>query len=69
MVGDMLRFCAQVCMPYNDDLRGKILIKAYSSFYTTHPRSVKMYQALRRSFWWFGMKKNVANFMVKCLVC
>lgn len=69
MVDDVLKFCNQVYVPSDDDVRHKILMKAYSSFYTSHIKSVKISQDLRRSFWWYGMKVDVATFVVKCLVC
>ena len=28
-----------------------------------------MYQDLKRNFWWQGMKKDVAEFVAKCLIC
>lgn len=69
MIDDVLRFHNQVFVPSDDELRRKILTKAYSSLYTTHPKSVKIYQNLGRSFWWFGMKMDVTDFIAKCLVC
>ncbi|KAL0549088.1 hypothetical protein IC582_013568 [Cucumis melo] len=34
-----------------------------------HPRSTKMYQDLRCVYWWRNMKREVANFVSRCLVC
>ena len=34
-----------------------------------HPGSTKMYHDLRRHYWWEGMKREVADFMARCLVC
>ena len=28
-----------------------------------------MYKDLKESFWWPGMKKDVAKFVDKCLIC
>jgi len=28
-----------------------------------------MYQDLRKDFWWNGMKKDVAEYVSKCLTC
>ena len=28
-----------------------------------------MYQDLKTSYWWFGMKKDVFDFVTKCMVC
>ena len=34
-----------------------------------HPGSTKMYQDLKTSYWWFGMKRDVSKFVTKCMVC
>lgn len=34
-----------------------------------HPEATKMYQDLKKMFWWPGMKKDVAEFMYACLTC
>ncbi|KAA0048617.1 ty3-gypsy retrotransposon protein [Cucumis melo var. makuwa] len=33
-----------------------------------HPGSTKMYQDLKRVYWWRNMKREVAEFVSKCLV-
>ena len=34
-----------------------------------HLGSTKMYQDLKVSYWWSGMKRYVLEFVTKCLVC
>ena len=34
-----------------------------------HPGITKMYNDLKREFWWPGMKKDVTQFVLKCLTC
>jgi len=34
-----------------------------------HPVATKMYQDLKRLFWWPGMKNEIAEFVYACLVC
>ncbi|KAL0551537.1 hypothetical protein IC582_010626 [Cucumis melo] len=34
-----------------------------------HPGSTKMYQDLKQVYWWCNMKREVAEFVSKCLVC
>jgi hypothetical protein len=34
-----------------------------------HPVATKMYQDLKKLFWWPGMKRDVAEFVFACLVC
>ena len=51
-----------------DDLRKTIMEEAHCLTYAMHPDSIKMYRTIKKSYWWFGMKKDIAKFMSKCLV-
>nr|GFD15716.1 hypothetical protein [Tanacetum cinerariifolium] len=31
--------------------------------------SMKMYHGLKQHFWWSGMKRDVATFVSRCLIC
>ncbi|XP_059629830.1 uncharacterized protein LOC132272753 [Cornus florida] len=53
----------------NGDLKRKILDEAHHSRYTVHPGDTKMYHDLKRQFWWEGMKRDVAEFVSRCLTC
>ncbi|CAA0830064.1 Uncharacterized mitochondrial protein AtMg00860, partial [Striga hermonthica] len=64
-----LLFEGRLCVPMVWELRKEILREAHSASYTVHPCSTKMYQDLRKSFWWRGMKRQVARFVDGCLVC
>ena len=43
--------------------------EAYCSAYSIHPRSTKKYRTLQENYWWIGMKKDIADFIARCLVC
>ncbi|GKE29569.1 reverse transcriptase domain-containing protein [Tanacetum coccineum] len=43
--------------------------EAYKSKYSIHPRADKMYYDLRDTYWWLGMKKDIALYVSKCLTC
>ena len=58
-----------VCVPDVEDLRKLIMKEAYCSAYTMHPGNTKMYQTIKENYWWSGMKKDIANFVLRCLVC
>ncbi|XP_074287973.1 uncharacterized protein LOC141613136 [Silene latifolia] len=34
-----------------------------------HPGSDKMYKDLKLQYWWHGIKRDVAEYVAKCLVC
>ena len=58
-----------VCVPNDDELKKSILEEAHSGSFAMHPGSTKMYQDLKTSYWWFGMKRDVSKFVTKCMVC
>ncbi|KAL0294871.1 UNVERIFIED_CONTAM: Retrovirus-related Pol polyprotein from transposon [Sesamum calycinum] len=59
----------RICVPDVDGLRRKILQEAHNAPYTMHPGTTKMYQNLRPYYWWQTMKKDVAEFVAKCITC
>jgi hypothetical protein len=64
-----LRFRNRVCVPTHGDLRHHILKEAHESAYSINPRGTKMYQDLKQAFWWDGMKKDIAYYIVCCDIC
>jgi len=63
-----LYFGSRLCVPQGE-VRQKILEEAHSSAYSIHPGGTKMYQDLKKHFWWNAMKREIAQFVAKCLVC
>ena len=43
--------------------------EAHSSTYAMHPGSTKMYHTLKEHYWWKGMKRDIAEFVSRCLTC
>ncbi|KAL0537317.1 hypothetical protein IC582_026294 [Cucumis melo] len=66
---DGLTFDGRLCVPEDSAVKIELLTEAHSSPFTVHPRSTKMYQDLRRAYWWRNMKREVADFVSRCLVC
>ncbi|KAL5824755.1 hypothetical protein ACOSQ3_020818 [Xanthoceras sorbifolium] len=62
-------FRDRICIPDDEELRKIILTEAHSSPYSMHPGSTKMYRDLRTQYWWSGMKKDVVDFVNKCMTC
>ena len=60
---------SRLCVPAVEELKGQILGEAHSSAYSMHPGSTKMYRMLKEYYWWSGMKREVAEYVSKCLVC
>ncbi|WRX12994.1 Reverse transcriptase domain - like 10 [Theobroma cacao] len=66
---NVLMFRARVSVPEGNQLRQAIMEEAHSSAYALHLGSTKMYRTIRENYWWPGMKRDVAEFVAKCLVC
>ncbi|KAA0064121.1 pol protein [Cucumis melo var. makuwa] len=64
-----LLFERRLCVPSDSAVKTKLLSEAHSSSFSMHPGSTKMYQDLKRVYWWRNMKREVAEFVSKCLVC
>ena len=56
-------------VPNVEDLRKLIMQEAYCSTYAMYSGSTKMYWTIKKNYWWFGMKKDIADFVSRCLVC
>ena len=59
----------RVVVPYLTDLREEILKEFHCSRFAVHPGGTKMYQDLRRQYYWSGMKRHVGDFVRRCLTC
>jgi hypothetical protein len=54
----VLWFKDRVVVPKNFELCHKIMDKAHCSKYSIHPGTNKMYQDMRKNFWWTRMKRK-----------
>ncbi|GJX26346.1 putative reverse transcriptase domain-containing protein [Tanacetum coccineum] len=51
------------------DLRALIMHESHKSKYSIHPGSDKMYQDLKKLYWWPNIKVEIATYLSKCLTC
>ncbi|GJS91316.1 putative reverse transcriptase domain-containing protein [Tanacetum coccineum] len=51
------------------ELRALIMHESHKSKYSIHPGSDKMYQDLKKLYWWPNMKAEIATYVSKCLTC
>jgi len=65
----LLKFGDRLCVPADSGIKEEILAEAHRAPYTVHPGSTKMYKDLKLTYWWPGMKKEVADYVAKCLTC
>ncbi|GJT85265.1 putative reverse transcriptase domain-containing protein [Tanacetum coccineum] len=56
-------------LPCYGDLRTVIMHESHKSKYSIHPGSEKMYQDMKKLYWWPNIKANIATYVSKCLTC
>ena len=65
----VLCFRGRVCIPKDPELRQLILKEAHGGLCAMHPGGNKLYRDLREVYWWPGLKREVTEFVGKCLTC
>jgi hypothetical protein len=59
----------RICMPSIKELKDKVLHEAHESAYSIHPGGNKMYHDLKATYWWYGMKRDIAEYVALCDTC
>ncbi|GKA28114.1 putative reverse transcriptase domain-containing protein [Tanacetum coccineum] len=62
-------FKGRIWLLFFGGLRDLILHESHKSKYSIHPGSDKMYQDLKKLYWWLNMKAEIATYVSKCLTC
>ncbi|GJS56281.1 putative reverse transcriptase domain-containing protein [Tanacetum coccineum] len=66
---ETLYYLDRIWVPLKGEVRTLIMDEAHKSKYSVHPGADKMYYDLRDRYWWPGMKKDIAEYVSKCLTC
>ena len=69
MKDGVLRKNGQLCVPEVDKLREKILEETHIVSHAIHHRTTKIYWTLKSNYWWPFIKKDVAEYVARCLSC
>jgi hypothetical protein len=65
----VLWYKERVCVPNVKELKDKILREAHESAYSIHPGGNKMYHDLKATYWWYGLKRDVTEYVALCNTC
>ena len=65
----IMRYKGRLCVPEQAELKKELLKEAHYSSYSIHPGGNKMYQDLKKLYWWSNMKKEIAEYVSKCYTC
>jgi hypothetical protein len=65
----VLWYKGTICVSNIKKLKDKILREAHESAYSIHPRGNKMYHDLKATYWWYSMKRDIAEYIALCDTC
>jgi hypothetical protein len=65
----VLWFKDRIVVPKDFELHRKIIDEAHRSWYSIHLGINKMYQDLKKNFWWTRMKREIARYVSECDTC
>jgi hypothetical protein len=65
----VLWYKGRICVSNVKELKEKILHEAHEFAYSIHLGGNKMYHDLKATYWWYGMKGDVAEYVALCDTC
>jgi hypothetical protein len=65
----VLWYKGRIYVPNIKELKDKIHYEAHEFTYSIHAGGIKMYHDLVATYWWYGMKRDVADYVALCDNC
>jgi hypothetical protein len=62
-------FKDRLCVPNVQSIQELIIKEAHETSYSIQPGSEKMYQDLKKKFWWYEMKREITEHVAMCDSC
>jgi hypothetical protein len=59
----------RIYVPDIKELKDEILCEVHKSTYFIHPGGNKMYHDIKATYWWYGMKRDIAEYAALCDTC
>jgi hypothetical protein len=59
----------RIRVPNLKPMKESILREAHDSAYSIHRGSTKMYKDLKTHYWWYGMKRDIVEYVSLCDTC
>jgi hypothetical protein len=66
---DTLWLGKQIYVPNQKTIKESILREAHDTAYSIHHGSTKMYKDLKTRYWWYDMKRDIAEYVSLCDTC
>jgi len=64
-----LRKNGRLVVPNVNGLRDEVLRECHHSKLTIYPTGNKMYRYMKQTYYWEGMKRDIEEFISKCMNC
>jgi hypothetical protein len=65
----VLWYKGRICVPNFKEFKDKILHEAHEFAYSILSGGNKMYHDLKATYWWYGMKGDVDEYVALCNTC
>jgi hypothetical protein len=67
--GGLLTYKNRLYIPDCDELKRFIMDELHKIPYTSRPGYQRMIKTTRKQFYWLGLKKDITEYLAKCIEC